>query len=130
MSQILSIARPSAESAPCGDHVEGAESAVAQLLDGRDLDRAQARALFTSIVEGELPDPLMAAVFVALRIRGETSEELIGAALALRSAARAFPAPDYVFADSCGTGGDFSGSINVSTAAALVAAASGLPVVK
>jgi anthranilate phosphoribosyltransferase len=100
------------------------------LLDGHDLDRAQARTLFASIVEGELPDPLMAAVFVALRIRGETAEELIGAALALRAAARHFPSPDYLFADSCGTGGDFSGSINVSTAAALVAAACGLPVVK
>ena len=72
----------------------------------------------------------MAAAFVALRIKGETAEELIGAALALRAAARAVPAPAYLFADSCGTGGDFSGSINVSTAAGIVAAACGLPVVK
>ena len=72
----------------------------------------------------------MAAAFVALRVKGETVEELTGAALALRAAARAFPAPSYLFADSCGTGGDFSGSINVSTAAGLVAAACGLPVVK
>ena len=72
----------------------------------------------------------MAAAFVALRIKGETAEELIGAALALRSAARQFPSPAYLFADSCGTGGDFSGSINVSTAAGIVAAACGLPVVK
>jgi anthranilate phosphoribosyltransferase len=48
----------------------------------------------------------------------------------LRDAARAFPSPGYMFADSCGTGGDFSGSINVSTAAGIVAAACGLPVVK
>src|SRR5439155_4796138 len=61
---------------------------------------------------------------------GETSEELIGAAAALRRAAQPFPSPDYLFADSCGTGGDFSGSINVSTAAGIVAAACGLPVVK
>jgi anthranilate phosphoribosyltransferase len=72
----------------------------------------------------------MAATFVALRVRGETAEELIGAAEALREASRAFPSPGYVFADSCGTGGDFSGSINVSTAAGIVAAACGLPVVK
>jgi anthranilate phosphoribosyltransferase len=72
----------------------------------------------------------MAAAFVALRVKGETSSELIGAADALRSAARAFPSPAYLFADSCGTGGDFSGSINVSTAAGLVASACGLPVVK
>jgi anthranilate phosphoribosyltransferase len=110
--------------------VAAAEDAVEQLLDGRHLDRRQAEAIFTSIVEGRLPDALMAAVFVALRVRGETSEELIGAATALRAAARAFPSPDYLFADSCGTGGDYSGSINVSTAAAFVAAACGLPVVK
>jgi anthranilate phosphoribosyltransferase len=72
----------------------------------------------------------MAAAFVALRVTGETADEVTGAALALRAAARPFPTPAYMFADSCGTGGDFSGSINVSTAAAIVAAACGLPVVK
>jgi anthranilate phosphoribosyltransferase len=72
----------------------------------------------------------MAAAFVALRVKGETAEELIGAAQALRAAARHFPSPGGLFADSCGTGGDFSGSINVSTAAGIVAAACGLPVVK
>jgi anthranilate phosphoribosyltransferase len=101
-----------------------------QLLGGEDLDSGQSRALFTEIVEGRLPEPLMAAAFVALRLKGETAEELTGAALALRSAAKPFPAPDYLFADSCGTGGDCSGSINVSTAAAFVAAACGLPIVK
>ena len=106
------------------------ERSIARLLDRRDLDQAQSRELFTALVEGRLPEPLMAAAFVALRFKGETADELTGAALALRSAARPFPAPDYLFADSCGTGGDFSGSINVSTAAGLVAAACGLPVVK
>jgi anthranilate phosphoribosyltransferase len=67
---------------------------------------------------------------VALRVKGETAAELIGAAKALRAAATPFPSPRGLFADSCGTGGDFSGSINVSTAAAFVAAACGLPVVK
>ena len=107
-----------------------AEQCVLQLLEQRDLDRAQSRLLFTDLVEGRLPEPLMAAAFVALRFKGETSDELTGAALALRDAARAFPSPDYPFADSCGTGGDCSGSINVSTAAGLLAAACGLPVVK
>ena len=108
----------------------GAEVAIADLLDGRDLDRDSARSLFAQIVEGSLSEPLMAAAFVALRVKGETAEELTGAALALRSAACPFPTPSYLFADSCGTGGDFSGSINVSTAAAFVAASCGLPVVK
>jgi anthranilate phosphoribosyltransferase len=127
MTQILSFSREAAS--PAASDL-AAERAIARLLDGGDLDRSSARTLFGRIVEGSLDEPLMAAVFVALRIKGETSEELIGAAQALRSAARPFPAPDALFADSCGTGGDFSGSINVSTAAGIVAAACGLPVVK
>jgi len=128
MNQCLSIARQARVTAAPASDV--AEIAIARLLHGNDLDRAAARDLFERIVEGSLSEPLMAATFVALRVRGETSEELIGAAEALREAARAFPAPGYMFADSCGTGGDFSGSINVSTAAGVVAAACGLPVVK
>jgi len=128
MNQCLTISRQAdAAEAPTADL---AESAISRLLDGADLDRATARELFERLVEGSLSEPLMAATFVALRVRGETSEELIGAAEALREAARAFPSPGYMFADSCGTGGDFSGSINVSTAAGIVAAACGLPVVK
>ena len=107
-----------------------AELIIAKLLEVKDLDRREAELLFAELVEGCLTEPLMAAAFVALRLKGETAEELSGAALALRRAARAFPRPDYLFADSCGTGGDCSGSINVSTAAGIVAAACGLPVVK
>ncbi len=130
MTPILSIARQ-ADSAPADAAADaGAELAIAELLDGGTLDRHAARLLFAKIVEGRLSEPLMAAAFVALRVRGETSEELIGAGLALRAAARPFPAPQSLFADSCGTGGDFSGSINVSTAAGLVVAACGLPIVK
>ena len=126
MNQILSLApKLRAETMP-----EGAELAISRLLGGHHLDHEQSRDLFGEIVAGRLPEPLMAAAFVALRMKGETAEELTGAALALRAAARPFPSPDTLFADSCGTGGDFSGSINVSTAAGLVAAACGLPVVK
>ena len=128
MSQILPFTRGGRVDPAPRD--QASEAAITRLLDGRDLDRDSARELFGRIVEGSLSEPLMAAAFVALRVKGETSEELTGAALALRSAARHFPTPSYLFADSCGTGGDFSGSINVSTAAALVAAACGLPVVK
>jgi anthranilate phosphoribosyltransferase len=107
-----------------------AESALADLFDGRHASREGLHALFGKLVEGALPEPLMAAAFVCLKLKGETSEELTGAALALRAAARDFPRPEGLFADSCGTGGDGSGSINVSTAAGLVAAACGLPIVK
>ncbi len=128
MTQILSFPREACAEQRLAD--VAAETAITRLLDGGDLDRAAARDLFGRIVEGSLSEPLMAAAFVALRVKGETAEELTGAALALREAARPFPTPSYCFADSCGTGGDFSGSINVSTAAGLVAAACGLPVVK
>jgi len=127
MSQVLTFRRTAAAPASsCPD----AEAAITRLLDGGDLDRNEARSLFERIVEGSLSEPLMAAAFVALRVKGETAAELIGAAKALRAAATPFPSPRGLFADSCGTGGDFSGSINVSTAAAFVAAACGLPVVK
>ena len=128
MSQVLTFKRTPAAipAAPCPQ----AEAAIARRLDGENLDRADARSLFARIVEGSLSEPLMAAAFVALRVKGETAEELIGAAEALRAAASPFQSPSALFADSCGTGGDFSGSINVSTAAAFVAAACGLPVVK
>lgn len=128
MTQLLSIGRHAESVVPRAE--AGAEQAIVQLLDGDNLDRDAARRLFAEIVEGRLSEPLMAAAFVALRVKGETSEELIGAAQALGSAARTFPSPVGLFADSCGTGGDFSGSINVSTAAGLVAAACGLPIVK
>jgi anthranilate phosphoribosyltransferase len=128
MSQILAF--PAAARLEQQVDDPAAEEAITRLLDGGDLDRGDARALFSRMVEGSLSEPLMAAAFVALRVKGETAEELTGAALALRDAARPFPTPAYLFADSCGTGGDFSGSINVSTAAAIVAASCGLPVVK
>jgi len=128
MTQILSIERQPKSVLPGAD--ASAEQAIVQLLDGRDLDPDASTRLFAEIVEGRLSEPLMAAAFVALRVKGETSDELIGAAKALRAAAVPFPSPDTLFADSCGTGGDFSGSINVSTAAGIVAASCGLPIVK
>lgn len=128
MSQLLSMPRLHSVAREIGDEIS--EAAIMKLLDGGDLGREDSSALFRRIVEGELSEPLMAAAFVALRVKRETAEELTGAAFALRAAARPFPSPSYLFADSCGTGGDFSGSINVSTAAALVTAACGLPIVK
>lgn len=106
------------------------EAALENLYAGRALDEASAEALFSALVQGGLTDASIAAMLIALRLRGETADELIGAARALRAADEPFPRPDYLFADSCGTGGDGSGSINVSTAAALAAAAAGLPVAK
>jgi anthranilate phosphoribosyltransferase len=103
---------------------------LARLCDGHSLDSRESQLLFHALVAGELGEPEIAALLVALKVKGETREELIGAARALRAAALPFDRPDYLFADSCGTGGDSSGTINLSTAVAFVAAAAGLPVAK
>jgi anthranilate phosphoribosyltransferase len=126
MNSNLVPSTPVAQTAPPTD----SERALAALYAGSSLDSREAEGLFGELVEGRLAEPMIAAMLIALRLKGETREELIGAARALRAADRDFPRPDYLFADSCGTGGDGSGSINVSTAAAFVAAAAGLPVAK
>ena len=101
-----------------------------RLLSGEDLPAVDARHLFEQLVIGRLEPAEIAATLVALRMKGETAEEMIGAAEALCAAAEPFDRPDYLYADCCGTGGDGSGLINVSTAAAFVVAACGLPVAK
>src|SRR5205085_11945370 len=101
-----------------------------RLISGFDLGSREAENLFARLVAGELNEAAIAALLVSLRIKGETINELTGAARALQAAAVPFDTPDYQFADSCGTGADGSGTINVSTAVAFVVAASGLPVAK
>jgi anthranilate phosphoribosyltransferase len=101
-----------------------------KLLNGGDLSADDAEHLFERLVLGRLHPAEIAALLIALRMKGETADEMIGAARALYAAALPFERPDYLFADCCGTGGDGSGSINVSTATAFVAAAAGLPVAK
>jgi anthranilate phosphoribosyltransferase len=100
------------------------------LLAGQDLDADEAEHLFERLVLGKLQPAEIAAMLIALRMKGETAEEMIGAARGLFAAALPFERPDYRFADCCGTGGDASGLINVSTAVGFVAAACGLPIVK
>jgi anthranilate phosphoribosyltransferase len=106
------------------------EASLARLYTGESLAEAEAEELFGELVAGNLTGPVIAAMLVALRLKGETAAELTGAARALRAADVDFPRPDYLFADSCGTGGDGSASINVSTAVAFTAAAAGLPIAK
>lgn len=107
-----------------------ADAALSRLYAGTSLDRDSTERLFHALVNGDLSEHAISAMLIALRFKGETADELIGAARALRAADEDFPRPDYLFADSCGTGGDGSGSINVSTAVAFVAAAAGLPIAK
>src|SRR4051812_11445373 len=101
-----------------------------KLLSGEDLPSEDSEHLFERLVLGRLEPAEIAGMLIALRMKGETAEEMIGAARALSAAAQPFDRPDYLYADCCGTGGDGSGLINVSTATAFVAAASGLPIAK
>jgi anthranilate phosphoribosyltransferase len=103
---------------------------LARLCGGESLVAGESQLLFEALVAGALSQTEIAALLIALKVKGETGDELIGAARALRAAALPFDRPDYLFADSCGTGGDSSGTINLSTAVAFVAAAAGLPVAK
>lgn len=110
--------------------VDGPLEILDRLCAGSPMDEAEAQILFAHLVAGGLDDAQIGAMLRALPVRAETAAEMTGAARALRAAATPFPRPDYLFADSCGTGGDGSQSINISTAVAFVAASAGLPVAK
>jgi len=108
---------------------EAVRAALAAIVDGRSLERAEARAAMGAVMDGEATPAQLAAFLVALRMRGETVDELTGFAQAMRERVVRVQAPAGTI-DVVGTGGDRSGTINVSTGAALVAAAAGVPVAK
>ncbi|MYG93643.1 MAG: anthranilate phosphoribosyltransferase [Acidimicrobiia bacterium] len=103
-----------------------------QLVARQDLPAQVADAAMNEILQGQATSAQIAAFAVALRAKGETTDELKGLLTAMRSAAVKVPldAPALGIIDTCGTGGDHSGSINVSTAAALVAVGAGAKVCK
>jgi anthranilate phosphoribosyltransferase len=104
--------------------------ALHRLTAGEHLDRAATEALFGALMDGEVTDALKAALLVALRMKGETAAEIAGAAAAMRSRVVPIRYRATAVVDTCGTGGDGRGSFNISTAAALVAAAGGVAVAK
>jgi anthranilate phosphoribosyltransferase len=103
---------------------------LAALVERRDLDAGQTRALLTALVAGRCGEAETAAVLVALRMKGETAAELAAAAAVLREHMVVLETGRDDVLDTCGTGGDGSGTFNISTAVALVAAGAGVPVVK
>lgn len=105
--------------------------AIARLVDGHSLSEDDADAVMGGIMEGQATPAQIGAFLVALRMKGERPAEVAGCARAMRRhAIRIEPPPGQEAMDTCGTGGDRSHTINISTAAAIVVAAAGVPVAK
>jgi len=106
---------------------------LATVVAGDDLSEESAHALMGSLMSGALEPALIGAILAALRTKGESSAEVAGLVRGMVDAATRLPLEETVVAravDTCGTGGDGAGTINVSTVAALVVAAAGVPVIK
>lgn len=101
-----------------------------QLYSGHSLSTSESTELFNAVIQGELSNEQIAAMLIALKVRGANTEEITGAVAASLQNAKAFPHPDYPFADIVGTGGDGQNTINISTASAIVAASMGAKVAK
>ena len=108
---------------------DGFKPLLAKLVDGRVLSDQEAHAFFAACLRGEPTPAQVAAAVTALRIRGETVDEIAAFATAMREAALSLDVPWDVI-DTCGTGGDGQHTYNISTAAALVLAGAGLKVAK
>ena len=105
------------------------KSLLALVASGRSLSEDEAATAFDIIMSGDATPSQMGGFLMALRVRGETVDEIAGAARTMRAKAVAVDAPPGTV-DTCGTGGDSSGSFNISTASALVVAGCGVPVAK
>jgi anthranilate phosphoribosyltransferase len=103
--------------------------AIHLLVQSIHLSEAEMAECMKEIMEGRATEAQVAAFLTALRIKGETVEEITGAARIMREKAATIKAPEGVL-DTCGTGGDMAHTFNISTAAAVVTAAAGVPVAK
>jgi anthranilate phosphoribosyltransferase len=108
---------------------EAVRSALATIVEGGTLTLDDARLAMGAVMDGEATPAQLTALLMGLRMRGETVDELAGFASAMRERVVPVEAPDGTI-DVVGTGGDNSGTSNISTAAALVVAAGGIPVAK
>jgi len=108
---------------------EALKPIVARIAAGQNLSEAETERAFTVMMTGAATHAQMGGLLTGMRVRGETVDEIAGAARAMRAQMTAIDAPEGAI-DTCGTGGDGAGTYNVSTAAALVVAAAGVPVAK
>jgi anthranilate phosphoribosyltransferase len=105
------------------------KSIIGKVATGASLSREEAASAFDSMMSGEATPSQMGGLLMALRVRGETVDEITGAVSAMRSKMLRVRAPDNAV-DIVGTGGDGSGSVNVSTCASFIVAGAGVPVAK
>ncbi len=106
------------------------QEAIAKVIEGADLSRDEMADAMTQIMSGEATDAQIGAFLIALRVKGECVDEIAGAASVMREKATPIVTKHDVIVDTCGTGGDHSGTFNISTTAAFVAAGAGLCVAK
>jgi anthranilate phosphoribosyltransferase len=106
------------------------QQAIAQLLEGEDLSREEARRVMDAIMSGEATSAQIAAFLVALRLKGETADEIAGCAEAMRAHVLTVHPERTDLVDVVGTGGDGANTFNISTTSAIVAAAAGAAVAK
>jgi anthranilate phosphoribosyltransferase len=104
--------------------------AIRKVVDGKHLDRDEMHEVFSEVMDGRATDVQKSALLIALRMKGETAEEITGAAMAMRERVTPLTVDRERIIDTCGTGGDGRGTFNVSTIAALVAAGAGASVAK
>lgn len=104
--------------------------ALSRVVRREDLSRPEAASLMRILMGGEASPSLVGAILTALAMKGETVEEIAGMAETMRALATAIPATARPLVDTCGTGGDHSGTFNISTTAAFVAAGAGVHVAK
>ncbi|WP_081180712.1 anthranilate phosphoribosyltransferase [Colwellia sp. PAMC 21821] len=105
-------------------------SALNTLVDGDSLTQQQSHDVFEQVINGFVAPERLAAILTALKIKGETPAEIAGAAIAIRENATPFPMQTNGVTDCVGTGGDGANTINISTTAAILAAACGIKMAK
>jgi anthranilate phosphoribosyltransferase len=105
-------------------------NAIREVVEGKSLTHAEMQSVMRSIMAGEATDAQIGGFLVALRLKGETIDEIVAAAEVIRSVATHVDIPSTPLVDTCGTGGDGAHTFNISTAAAFVAAGAGVRIAK
>ena len=102
---------------------------IKKILEKQDLSVDESMYIFNKIMSGELDDIKITSILIGLKLKGETKEEIIGAAKVMREKSLKINSPQNTV-DTCGTGGDMKDTLNISTSAAIVAASAGIKIAK